>query len=126
MGEVTGLLVNEMSRMNDNPFFSKAQNRGHDHRDKTGLSPAVRQNPGLLNPHYPVPKPTTEKGTAWSQDIPSLGLFDDVSVSYPPTRVQFSKSRKKNPSRENKHSKQLSHSVTYLDYIITMKSRLSY
>lgn len=31
-----------------------------------------------------------------------LGLFGDVSVSYPPNRVQFSKSRE-NPSQENKH-----------------------
>jgi hypothetical protein len=52
---------------------------------------------------WPAPKPTSQKGTTWSQDIPSPGLYDDISVSYPPNRVQFSKSRE-NPFQENKHS----------------------
>lgn len=66
-----------------------------------------------------------EQNTASSQDIPSHGLFDDVPVSYPLPGYNFLKAEKILPKKINT-PKQLSHSLTYLDYRITMKSRRFY
>lgn len=98
---IQGHLVNERPRMNDNTFLFQRRETTSQMQEKP--QPSCEMSPQPFNPHSPGPKPSAEKGTAWSQDIPAHGLFDDVSASYPPPGVQFSKSRE-NPSQENKHS----------------------
>lgn len=44
-----------------------------------GFSPAVRAT--ATHPLLPCAQTHNQKGTVCSQDIPSLGLLDDVSVS---------------------------------------------